>query len=148
MRNVFQLLCLTCAGVALVSINGCATTKPAQAQVGGPTTAQTAGEIALAGSEAVIPSDVMTRYTVVEDDHLWGIASRRDVYADPYHWPLIYKANSDRVEDADLIHPDQVLVIPRNYAPDDAAAAVRHARTRGAWSLGVTESSDLAYLGR
>jgi hypothetical protein len=25
-------------------------------------------------------------------------------------------------------------------------AAVRHAKTRGAWSLGVTEESDKAYL--
>ena len=28
----------------------------------------------------------------------------------------------------------------------DIDAAVRHARTRGAWKLGVTEDSDKAYL--
>lgn len=91
-------------------------------------------------------SDVMTRYTVVEGDHLWGISSQGAVYGDPYQWPLIYKANTDDIEDADLIYPEQVLVIPRNMSNSEIDAAIMHAKTRGAWSLGQVEDSDLSYL--
>ncbi len=84
-------------------------------------------------------------YTVVRSDSLWDIAGYRAIYGNPYQWPLIYKANSQQIEDADLIYPDQVLMIPNASAPE-IEAAIQHARTRGAWSLGVVEESDLAYL--
>jgi len=51
-------------------------------------------------------------YTVEKGDHLWGIAGKETVYSDPYMWPRIYKANSDKVADPDLIYPEQVLAIP------------------------------------
>jgi nucleoid-associated protein YgaU len=51
-------------------------------------------------------------YTVERGDHLWGIAEKETIYSDPYMWPRIYKANSDKVADPDLIYPDQVLAIP------------------------------------
>ena len=84
-------------------------------------------------------------YTVVRSDSLWDIAGYRAIYDNPYQWPLIYKANSQQIEDADLIYPDQVLMIPNASAPE-IETAIQHARTRGAWSLGVVEESDLAYL--
>lgn len=84
-------------------------------------------------------------YTVVRGDTLWDIAGYRAIYSDPYQWPLIYKANSHQIEDADLVYPDQVLMIP-NAEAAEIEAAIQHARTRGAWSLGVVEESDLAYL--
>ncbi len=84
-------------------------------------------------------------YTVVRGDTLWDIASYRVIYGNPYQWPLIYKANSHQIDDADLIEPEQVLMIP-NASPSEIEAAIQHARTRGAWSLGVVEESDLAYL--
>ncbi len=87
-------------------------------------------------------------YSVVSGDHLWGIAAKPRIYGNPYQWPLIYKANADAIADADLIEPGQVLTIVRGSSSDDIDAAVRHAKTRGAWSLGVTEDSDKAYLGR
>lgn len=79
-------------------------------------------------------------------DHLWGISAKSSIYGDPYQWPLIYRANRDRIEDADLIHPGQVLTIRRGVSSADVQAAIRHARTRGAWRLGVVEESDRAYL--
>jgi nucleoid-associated protein YgaU len=85
-------------------------------------------------------------YDVVKGDHLWGIAAKSRIYGNPYQWPLIYKANADSIEDADLIQPGQVLNIARDSSADEIDAAVRHAKTRGAWSLGVTEESDKAYL--
>jgi nucleoid-associated protein YgaU len=84
-------------------------------------------------------------YTVVRGDNLWNIAGSRAIYGNPYQWPLIYKANSHQIDDADLIYPDQVLMIPDAEAAE-IEAAIQHARTRGAWSLGVIEQSDLAYL--
>jgi len=51
-------------------------------------------------------------YKVERGDHLWGIAEKETIYADPYMWPRIYRANSDHIGDPDLIYPDQVLAIP------------------------------------
>ena len=86
-------------------------------------------------------------YEVVRGDSLWGISGRAVIYNNPYYWPLIFKANAALIEDADLIFPGQGLDIPRGYGGGEADAAVNHARTRGAWSLGTTEASDRAYLG-
>jgi nucleoid-associated protein YgaU len=86
------------------------------------------------------------QYKVVRGDNLWNIAGKADIYADSYQWPLIYKANRDQIKDADLIEVGQVFNIDRNASASDVAAAVKHAKTRGAWTLGVTEESDTAYL--
>ncbi|ROR35076.1 LysM peptidoglycan-binding domain-containing protein [Inmirania thermothiophila] len=88
------------------------------------------------------------RYTVVRGDSLWKISGREEVYGDPFRWPLIYKRNRDQIRDADLIYPGQVFTIDRFPSPDAVAAAVEHARNRGAWSLGEVEASDLDYLNR
>ena len=129
--------------LAAVFAGGCATTEPAKEEPKEVAETRPAGPVGPA-----IASDVVTRYTVVHGDHLWGIAGRDMIYGNPYQWPLIYKNNTDRIKDADLINPDQVLVIPRQASRGEIDAAISHARTRGAWSLGVIEDSDLAYLGR
>ncbi|MDZ7752282.1 MAG: DUF4398 domain-containing protein [Gammaproteobacteria bacterium] len=87
-------------------------------------------------------------YQVVRGDSLWGISGQEVIYDNPYYWPLIFKANADRIRDADLIYPGQGLDIPRGYGRGEADAAVDHARNRGAWSLGTVEASDRTYLGR
>ena len=51
-------------------------------------------------------------YEVAKGDHLWGISGKDVIYADPYMWPRIYRANRDKIEDPDLIYPEQVLAIP------------------------------------
>lgn len=86
----------------------------------------------------------MSSYEVNKGDHLWGISDKS--YGNAYKWPLIYKANSDKIKDADLIYPGQVFDIESNPSDADSAAAVNHAKTRGSWSIGVTEESDKAYL--
>jgi LysM repeat protein len=85
-------------------------------------------------------------YNVVSGDNLWDISKKPSIYDDPYQWPLIYKANQGQINDADLIYPGQVLTITRGNTPVEIDIAVRHARTRGAWSLGVVEQSDRDYL--
>ncbi len=88
----------------------------------------------------------MDHYTVVRGDSLWDISGRYDVYDNPYQWPLIFKANASQIEDADLIHPGQDLRITRGSSSFEVDAATRHARTRGAWAVGVVEESDRAFL--
>ncbi|MDH5370686.1 MAG: LysM peptidoglycan-binding domain-containing protein [Gammaproteobacteria bacterium] len=90
------------------------------------------------------PEPTSTSYEVNKGDHLWGISGSS--YGNPYKWPLIYKANSDKIKDADLIYPGQVLDVDSNPSDADSAAAINHAKTRGSWSIGVTEESDKAYL--
>lgn len=87
-------------------------------------------------------------YKVVRGDSLWRISGKNEVYGNPYQWPLIYKANRDKIKDADLIYPGQQLAINRGASAADVAAAVKHAKTRGAWSLGAVEESDKAYLAK
>lgn len=92
--------------------------------------------------------DVASSYQVVRGDSLWRISGKEEIYGNPYQWPLIYKANRDKIRDADLIYPGQVFTIDRAASSADIAAAVKHAKTRGAWSLGVVEESDKAYLAK
>ncbi len=84
-------------------------------------------------------------YLVVSGDNLWSIAGQDGVYGNPYQWPLIYKANSGQIKDADLIFAGQYFDIPKAMG-SEVAAAIEHAKTRGAWTLGETEASDLDYL--
>ena len=86
------------------------------------------------------------QYKVVRGDCLWTISAKDSVYGNPYEWPLIYKTNQSKIKDADLIYPGQEFSIDRSASSADIAAAVRHAKTRGKWSLGVVEESDKAYL--
>ena len=85
-------------------------------------------------------------YAVVGGDSLWRISGKNEVYGNPFQWPLIYKANSDKIRDADLIHPGLELNVNKAPTQAEADAAVHHAKTRGAWSIGAVEESDKAYL--
>ncbi len=86
-----------------------------------------------------------TEYTVESGDNLWNISAKDSIYGNPYQWPLIYKANSDQIKDADLIYSGQVFSIPA-ASSDEVDAAIQHAKTRGAWSIGESEASDQDYL--
>jgi len=84
-------------------------------------------------------------YLVVGGDNLWNIAGQDTIYGNPFMWPLIYKTNSGQIKDADLIYPGQYFYIPKAKGPE-RAAAIEHAKNRGAWSIGQTEASDMDYL--
>ncbi len=87
-------------------------------------------------------------YTVIRGDNLWNISGKGSIYGDPYQWPLIYKANRSQIKDPDLIFPGQNFAIDRNASSSEIDAAINHARTRGAWSVGDVEQSDLDFLAR
>jgi len=139
-----RLASLTLIAILAAALGACATAKKEE-----PAPAPAPEPVAAAPAPAPEPKAVSTlpaNYEVQRGDHLWGIASQPRIYGNPYAWPLIYKANSAKIKDADLIHPGQNFDINRNASTGDLDAAVRHAKTRGAWKLGVTEESDKAYL--
>jgi Tfp pilus assembly protein FimV len=123
---------------------GCASTTEEA-----PPEAPAAVEPAPAPAPAPVePAPTTMNYEVSQGDNLWNISGKPSVYADPYQWPLIYKANSDQIKDADLIYPGQVLTVDTAPSSSDVSAAIQHAKTRGSWSLGVVEESDKAFLGQ
>jgi LysM repeat protein len=94
--------------------------------------------------EEQAPSD--RQYTVSRGDTLWGIAGRPVGYNDPYMWPLIYRANQAKIRDPDLIYPGETFTIEAEPKQSAVSTAVEHAKTRGEWSLGEMEASDMEYL--
>jgi nucleoid-associated protein YgaU len=107
--------------------------------------AEDAAAAAIAAMAKPMETEETTDYLVVSGDNLWNIAGQDTIYGNPFMWPLIYKTNSGQIKDADLIHPGQYFYIPKAKGPE-RAAAVEHAKTRGAWTIGQTEASDLDYL--
>ena len=69
-------------------------------------------ESMLQGQQDRRSRSISITYEVVGGDHLWGIASKESIYADPYMWPRIYRANRDAIDDPDLIYPEQKLTVP------------------------------------
>ena len=99
------------------------------------------------GQTATVANDspYLGGYLVVAGDNLWSIAGQDDIYGNPYQWPLIFKTNAGQIKDADLIFPGQYFYIPKARG-SERAAAIAHAKNRGAWVLGEVEASDLNYL--
>ncbi len=62
--------------------------------------------------DAWIEAPKEVNYTVVRGDHLWGIAKKKEHYANPFAWPVIYKSNRDQIKNPDLIFPKQIFKIP------------------------------------
>lgn len=68
-----------------------------------------------------------TSHTVVKGECLWWIAEYKQIYNDPFMWPLIYKANRDKIKNPDLIYPNQVFEIPREFTLDELKESRRSA---------------------
>jgi nucleoid-associated protein YgaU len=79
----------------------------------------------------------LTEHVVIKGETLWWIAEYKQVYDDPFQWPLIYKANRSQIKDPDLIYPDQVFKIERapELTDDMIKEAIKFAKNRGEWSL-------------
>lgn len=99
-----------------------------------------------AQSGTTVSADVLTRYTVVEGDNLSRIAEQNAVYGDGYLWPLIFKANTDKLNDPEKLKPGTVLVIPRNVSQAEIDAAFSYAKTRKRIPSDRVKEFDLEYL--
>jgi len=171
MNHHFSAVRILLAVFAIVFVvSGCTTAKPTEAEAGTATAAapapstDTADLLAeldelLALRSSAPDSDTtassgstgpapISRYIVQSGDHLWGISGQAQVYGDSYQWPLLYKRNRDDIYDPDLIYPGQVLHIVREASEQQIQLAIDHAKTRGAWALGVIEKSDIEYLNK
>ena len=136
-------------GIALavaVIATGCASAK----RVGqAATPAAAAGAAGGAAPMAAAPmAKADEKYMVQRGDCLWCISGKSSVYGNPFKWPLIFKANKNQIRDADLIYPGQALSIDREASASAIKAAIQHAKTRGAWSVGPIEEKDTDYLSR
>ena len=169
MNNPFSVVRILLAVFAIVFVvSGCTTAKPTEAEAGTATAATPAPSTDNADLLAELDkllNDINTsepepdlttstgpapisRYIVQSGDHLWGISGQAQVYGDSYQWPLLYKRNRDNIYDPDLIYPGQVLHIDREASEQQIQLAIDHAKTRGAWALGVIEKSDIEYLNK
>ena len=70
----------------------------------------------LASLNGRMPRQFSVNYEVAKGDHLWGISSKEEIYADPYMWPRLYRANREQINDPDMIYPKQVLTVPFGVA--------------------------------
>lgn len=67
-------------------------------------------------------------HTVSKGECLWWISEYKHVYNDPFMWPLIFKANRDKINNPDLIYPGQQFEVPRyGFDLEDAKAARKEA---------------------
>jgi nucleoid-associated protein YgaU len=68
------------------------------------------------GLRARVPKPRNDTYMVQRGDNLWKIASKPDIYNDPFKWPRIWSANAETIKDPNVIYPNQVLNIIRDIA--------------------------------
>ena len=66
---------------------------------------------------------LLDQVAVTGEDTLASISGRKDVYNDPFLWPLIYKANRDQIKDPKQIFSGQMLQIPRDKTAEELEAA-------------------------
>jgi nucleoid-associated protein YgaU len=68
---------------------------------------------AAGSSRALAPSDKGSRSAVVvsRGDSLWRIS--RTTYGTGERYPLLLKANRDKIRNPDLIYPGQTFVLPK-----------------------------------
>jgi len=82
-----------------------------------------------------VKPELVDKIEVQPGENLAKIAARKEVYGDPFLWPLIYKANRDQIKDPIEIFSGQTLVVPRDKSRDDAVAARREARELNLFDL-------------
>jgi len=78
-------------------------------------------------------------YVVKKGDCLWRIAEYKDLYGDPYMWPIIFDANKKKIKNPNRIYPGQKLKIPREGVSMDA---VKKARKRAGAPKPYTPPAD------
>jgi nucleoid-associated protein YgaU len=78
----------------------------------------------------------LDQYHVMRGDSLWSISGQERIYRNPLMWPILYKANRQRLRDPDRLFPQQILAIPRHLSQEEISTAIQRARTRGPWRQG------------
>lgn len=121
-----RFLLLTLAAGLVVM--GCSKKRVEGTEV--PAAAQTNETVQAAPPPAELPPAPVAvvaeteKYIVVQGDTLWDISGSSSIYGDHFQWPLLFKANRDQIQDPDLIYPEQVFSVRRDFN----AAEVERAR--------------------
>lgn len=71
----------------------------------------------------------LNKVSVRKNDTLWKIAARRDVYGSGWLYPILYKANRDKIADPNALTPGQVLTVPRDLPDAEVEIAKEEAMT-------------------
>lgn len=66
-------------------------------------------------------------YMVIRGDCLWNISKKKDIYNDPFLWPLIYKDNMDIIKNPNMIYPKQEFKIQISPAEENKKKAIKEA---------------------
>lgn len=82
-----------------------------------------------------------TGYTVVSGDNLWRIAEKPTVYGNGYLWPLIWRANTDRLKQPYQLYKGMQLRVPTNPTVADVAAALDYSHRNA--GEGMPPAADL-----
>ncbi|MDO9527614.1 MAG: LysM peptidoglycan-binding domain-containing protein [Syntrophales bacterium] len=110
--------------------SGCAK-KPAETAVGKEESAVKLEEGKSVLKETLVAVEEVSyadRHVVKRGECLWWIAKYKDIYNDPFQWPIIYDANSNLINDPDLIYPGQIFSIPRKgYTIEEVKEARKRA---------------------
>jgi len=68
-------------------------------------------------------------YKVKRGDCLINIAKNKEIFNNPWLWPLIYRANRDQIRNPHYIYVGQKLFIPRNIRPENISSTGREAKS-------------------
>jgi hypothetical protein len=71
----------------------------------------------------------LNQITTKAGDTLWKISERKDVYGSGWLYPLIYKANKDKIKDPSNLPAGLVLTIPRDVPDPEVEIAKEEAMT-------------------
>ncbi|WP_420465548.1 LysM peptidoglycan-binding domain-containing protein [Panacagrimonas sp.] len=77
-------------------------------------------------------------YAVRSGDSLWVIAAQPEHYANPWLWPLIWRANLSVLPDPDRLRSGQVLRVRPHPKVDEVVQALSYSRREAGIEAGVT----------
>ncbi|EPR43992.1 Peptidoglycan-binding lysin domain-containing protein [Desulfovibrio sp. X2] len=119
MKKILMIL----LAVAFAGAVGCASKQQKAEPVPQPMAVEKPAPVQPAPKPAPTPMEIYemnykqlpSSHTVVKGECLWRISEQAQIYNDPFMWPLIYKANRDKItKSPNLIYPGQVFSIPRD----------------------------------
>ncbi len=127
MKKVLTLMVVIAVSFSIMFLFGC-----------GGTTGQKINSVADEESEVMSEAserykeELPTTYIVEDEDTLWSIAQKPEIYGNRFQWPIIYDANRDILDDyTGELEAGSKLIIPRNIRATEIEDARRRAQQLG-----------------